>query len=212
MKILKHLLYTIFALFMLYILAITLQHPHKEYYDSHDSYIFSKGNAPEHVRTEIIQLLKKFQDGYTKRDTSQVKSFIQQLFSEENIFILGTMPHEICIGHKEVSRLVFADWYRWGDCTFLIDNANISTNGNVAWISTIGYVKFDLSSLLVLPLRLTAVIVKEKDVWKFQQIQFQFDLDLTFVLVTLILMIIWSMISMIKLVFVTIRFLKQPKK
>ena len=56
MKILKQLLYTIFALFILYILTRTLQNPHKEYYSSFNSYIFTKGNAPEDVRTEILQL------------------------------------------------------------------------------------------------------------------------------------------------------------
>lgn len=203
MNIIKHLLFTFIALFMLFVLTRTFKHPLKEYYGSTDSYVYSKGNASDSVRAEIIDLLNAFQRGYTERDTAQVEAFIRELFAEDNLLILGTMPHEICIGRKGVSRLIFADWYRWGDCTFLMDNANISVNGNTAWISTIGYVDMDLSSLLVLPLRLTATIIQDQSAWKFQQMQFQFDLDLTFALITTILLIIWSIIAMIQLVFVT---------
>ena len=194
---------------MLYTLTRTLLHPHEKYYDSPVSYIYSKGSAPEEVRSKIIHQLNKFQDGYNKRDSSQIRLFMGELFSKENVLILGTMPHEICNGHKAAMRLVFADWYRWGDCTFLINNSNISSFGNVAWISTIGYVKFDLSRLLVLPLRLSAVMVKEANVWKIQQMQFQFDLDLTNLLVLIIIMIIWSLISLLSLTFVVVRSLRK---
>jgi len=219
MKIIIQLLHTIFALFILFILTRTLEDPHQDFIHSQDSFIFSKGNASENVRVKIIDQLNKFQDGYTKRDTSQIDSFMQQLFSKENVLILGTMPNEICVGQKGARRLVFADWYAWGDCTFLVENSNvssygdaawISTLGYVAWISTLGYVKFDLSSLLVLPFRLTGVMVKENDLWKFQQMQFQFDLDLTFLLIAIFLMIIWVTISTIKLIVVIIRFRNKP--
>jgi hypothetical protein len=204
MRIVKHLLCAVFALFVLFVLTRTLVHPHKDHYDSPDTFLFSKGNAPEDVRTEITGLLNEFQDGYTRRDTSRIKPFMERLFSDKNVLILGTMPHEICIGREEATRLVFADWYRWGDCTFLTDNAHISSYGDVAWISTIGYVKFDLSGLLVLPLRLSAVAAKEHDVWKFQQMQFQFDLDLTFLLVGIVLVAVWLAINAVKLVVVIV--------
>ncbi len=212
MKILVRLLYTIFALFMLYALSRTLEDPHEDFSPSQDSFIFSKGNSPDSIRTEIIDQLNKFQDGYTKRDTSLIKSFMQQLFAEENALILGVMPNEIFIGQKGVKRLLFGDWNRgrWGDCTFLIENTNISSHGDVAWVSTIGNIKMDLSSYLVLPLRLTGVMVKENGFWKFQQMQFQFDLDLTFVLIAIFLTIIWVAISTIRLIVVIIRFRKKP--
>ena len=211
MKIIKHLLHAFFALFMLYTLTAVLSHPHEDYYDSPASYIYSRGNAPEEVRAEIIHQLNKFQDGYTKRDTSQIRVFMEELFSKENILILGTQPNEILTNHKAATRLVYADWKQWGDCTFLIDNSNISSSGNVAWISTIGYVKFDLSSMLVLPLRLTGIMVKENEVWKFHQLQFQFDLDLTNVLVTIVFMIIWFLISLIFLIFSIYKSLRKPR-
>jgi len=213
MKIIMQLLYVVFALSMLYTLTRTLEDPHEDFLPSQDSYIFSKGNALDSIRTKIIDQLNMFQDGYTKRDTTLIKSFMQQLFAEENALILGVMPNEIFIGQKGVKRLLFGDWNkgRWGDCTFLIENTNISSYGDVAWISTIGDVKLDISSYLVLPLRLTGIMVKENGFWKFQQLQFQFNLDFTYVLVTIIFMIIWVAISIIMGIVVIIRFWKKPR-
>jgi hypothetical protein len=205
MKIVKYLLQTVFAISMLYIITRTLVHPNKKYYDSPAMYVYSKGNAPDEIRLEIIQQLNKFQDGYTKRDTSLVNLFMKELFSKNNILILGTMPFENCSNYEKATRLVFADFYRWGDCTFLINNSNISSSGNIAWFSTIGYVKFDLSRFLVLPLRLTGIMVKDNSDWKFQQLQFQFDLDLTYLLITIFLLIIWVTISIINLIVAILR-------
>ncbi|MFC2136473.1 nuclear transport factor 2 family protein [Bacteroidota bacterium] len=211
MKIVKPLFSVLFALFMLYVLTTILENPHKQFYNSDDTFIFSEGNAPDSVRTEIIQLLTKFQNGYTKRDTTQLKPFMEELFAE-NILILGTMPQEVCAGRKEARRLVYWDWRGWGDCTFRVKDANVSSFENVAWISTIGYVDMDLSRFLTLPLRLSAVAVKENNEWKFQYMQFQFDLDLTYVLVAIVITLIWSLVSLIKLITVIVLFVRKTKK
>ena len=212
MRIIRSFLLTLFALFMLYLLTRTLQHTHEEYYSVQDSYIYSKGNASDDIRKEITHLLNQFQKGYSDRDTSRIRPFMKQLFADENVLILGTMPNEICIGHKEATGLVYSDWVSWGDCTFLMDIAHISNYGNVAWISTIGYVKFDMSRFLVLPLRLTAVLVKENDFWKFQQMQFQFDLDLTFMLVAIIVAILWTVVSLVILAVVAVKYIRKLKE
>lgn len=204
MKIFRGLLVVGLLSVLLYSVLIVLRHPHKAYYDSKDSFVFSQGNAPERVRTEIVQQLHRFQDGYASRDTARLDSFMEQLFSRDNLLILGTQPKEILSGCEKARALVSSDWRNWGDCTFLMDNANISTAGDVAWISTIGYVKLDMSRFLVLPLRLSGVMVKESDVWKFQQMQFQFDLDVTSLLVIIILLLIWLPISLVSLASVTV--------
>ncbi|MFC1492793.1 nuclear transport factor 2 family protein [candidate division KSB1 bacterium] len=198
--IVKQILKIVLISILLYSVIITLRHPHKEYYDAKDVSIYSNGNAPDSVRSEIIEQLHKFQDGYIDRNPSQLKPFMEQLFSQENLLVLGTMPNEIRIGQDKVSGLVLSDWESWGDCTFLVNNAHISTSGNVAWISTIGYVEFDMSRFLILPLRLSGVMVKENLSWKFQYMQFQFDMDFTFLLVTLILLMIWLLVSLISLI------------
>jgi len=197
---------------LLYSVIIILRHPHKAYYDANDAFIFSNGNAPDSVRSEIVEQLNKFQDGYTHRDIGQLQPFMEELFSQENILVLGTMPYEILIGRDKVSRLVLSDWKSWGDCTFLVNTAHISTSGNVAWISTIGYVEFDMSRFLVLPLRLSAVLVRENLTWKFQYMQFQFDLDFTFLLLTMTLLVIWLSVSVISLTVMTVRSLGKTSK
>jgi hypothetical protein len=209
MKIAKQILKVVFICILLYSVIITLRHSHKEYYEAKDDYIFSHGNASDRVRSEIVAQLHVFQEGYARRDTAQLESFMEQLFSQRNILVLGTMPNEILIGPRKVSRLVLSDWRSWGDCTFLMDNSHISTLGNVAWIATIGYVKFDLSRFLVLPLRLSAVMVKEDLTWKFQYIQFQFDLDFTFLLLTIVLLLMWLSVSLVSLAVMTVSRLRK---
>ncbi len=212
MKIIQQVFRVVLISVLLYSVIIILSHPHKAYYDANDTFIFSIGNAPDSIRSEIIEQLHKFQAGYTDRDTSQVKTFMEQLFSQESLLILGTMPHEILIGRDKSSKLIFSDWKSWGDCTFLMDNAYISTSGNVAWISTIGYVKFDLSRFLILPLRLSAVMINENHIWKFQYMQFQFDLDFTFLLITIMLLIIWLTGSLVILTIMIVKFFRKTNK
>ena len=133
----------------LFIASRTFKIPHKTFYNNPDAYVFSKGNADPEVRNQIEQKLRQFQEGYEARDTTVLYYFMDDLFSQENILILGTMPNEIYSGYDEASDLVRSDWLHWGDVRLLVQNANISTQGNVAWISTIGFVEFDLSRFLV---------------------------------------------------------------
>lgn len=166
---------------------------------------YSPGNAPDSTRMEIIGQLKKFQDGYSRRDSKDIDTFMQSLYSRENILILGTMPNEIYSGYENAARLVESDWDSWGDCRFETDSANISSSGNTAWFSTRGYVKFDLTKLLVIPLRLTGVMVKEENVWKFRQQQFQFDIDFTFCLLATLILSVWIITCLITLVIKTFK-------
>jgi hypothetical protein len=94
------------------------------------------------------------------------------------------------------------------DCRFNVDSANISTIGDMAWFSTKGYVKFDLTKLLVIPLRLTGIMVKEDQVWKFQQQQFQFDIDFSFTLLATVILAVWILVSLVTLVIVSVRVIK----
>lgn len=164
------------------------------------SSVYSQGNAPDSIRNEIISQLRKFQEGYTNRDINQVDTFMQSLYSKDNILILGTMPGEIFRGYERATYLVQSDWESWGDCKFAIDSANISSMGNTAWYSAKGFVKFDLSRFLVLPLRFTGVMVKEDQVWKFQQQQFQFDIDFSFSLIASIILSIWMLVALANLI------------
>lgn len=168
------------------------------------SFPYGAGNAPETVRSEILNILGRFQNGYFNRDPSALAPFMTTLFSRSNILILGTMPREIYVGFERASQLVGSDWESWGDCVFDLDNVNISSHGKVAWFSTVGSVEFDLSSLLVLPLRISGVLVRQKEAWQFQHLQFQFDLDLSLVLLINILIATWLAVEVVGLAFIVI--------
>jgi hypothetical protein len=44
------------------------------------SYLQARGDAPGPLRAKVLDSLRKFQDGYRKRDPSQLGSFMQSLF------------------------------------------------------------------------------------------------------------------------------------
>ena len=184
--------------------------PHEEYYAVPDLYPFEEGNATPEVRQEILDQMQFFQTGYDARDTSNLEAYMDQLFSKENILILGTMPNEIFSGYPAATELVRTDWLYWGDVRFLIENSNISAADSVAWVSTIGNVEFDLSRFLVLPLRFSGVLVKEDQVWKFQQAQFQFDLNSIWILGAILFLSIMLLASIVRLLFVVLKRSSKP--
>jgi len=204
-EIIKILLRMLLLLIILFLATRILKRADENMVLSPAKTFYSKGNAPDSTRKEIIGQLRKFQDGYSKRDTGQVASFMESLYSRENILIMGTMPNEVFSGFKRASYLVQSDWESWGDCRFAIDSANISSDGKTAWFSTKGFVKFDLSKLLVLPLRFTGVMVKEDQVWKFRQQQFQFDLDFSFLLIVILILSVSIIVNLIIVVIKSVK-------
>ena len=201
----------VFLLLILFIVTRMFKRADEERILSPATAAFSGGDAPDSVRQAIIGQLNKFQDGYSGRDTSQVDTFMESLYSRENVLILGTSPGEVFIGYDRAASLVRSDWESWGDCRFMIDSANISSKGDVAWFATKGYVEFDLSKMLVLPLRLSGVMVKEDQVWKFRQQQFQFDIDFSWSLLAILVLSIWILVSLVKLVITSLKVVKARK-
>ena len=209
MKIVNGVLIMIGLGLTLFIASKTFKIPHKKYYNQKEKYVFSQGNADLETRKQIEQKLLQFQDGYEARDTSVLAFFMDDLFSQENILILGTMPNEIYSGYDEATDQVRSDWLEWGDVRLLVQNANISTQGNVAWISTIGFVEFDLSRFLVMPLRFSGVLVQEDFGWKFQQVQFEFDLDSSFTVMAILLLWILFGLSVLRFFYLLYKLLRE---
>jgi hypothetical protein len=216
MKILRIVYRPVIVLALFLIAGRLFQHPGDSYYgvSAPEEYVFgSPGNAPDDIRAEVIAQLREFQRGYTARDTSRIREFMADLFSDQNVLVLGTMPREVLTDARGAQRLVWSDWLFWGDVRFIIDEAQISSAGDdVAWIATKGYVRFDLSRFLILPLRLTAVMVREDGALKFQQQQFQFDLDLTPLLLLQAILGLWLVVEFIVLAFYLIRALMQRRR
>ena len=209
MDMIKRVLMLVFLSITLLFVTLVFREPYKTYFQTNDEYIYDRGNATEPIRSEILEQLQKFQAGYSARDLDQVDPYLEALFSQENLLVLGTMPDEIFIGKRDVSKLIYSDWNAWGDVELLMDNAHISSAGNVAWITTIGRVRFDVPSFLVLPLRLTAVMVREETVWKLQFVQFQFDLNLFFLFFVAILLLVGLTVSLVTLLVAIVKRLRK---
>ena len=109
MKIVKILVRILLILVILFLVTRTFKRADEQSYGSTSVAVFSKGNAPDSTRKEVLLQLHKFQDGYSKRDTGQVESFMNSLYSTGNILILGTMPGEIFTGYKRATKLVKSD-------------------------------------------------------------------------------------------------------
>lgn len=93
--------------------------------------------------SEIRDILIKFQQGYSERKLENVDSFTEELFQHsDDISILGTATGEIFFGLNEVKQLIKGDWESWGDLNIDYKNAYISIDGNTAWFSTNGTVKY----------------------------------------------------------------------
>ena len=205
MKIVLNVLVAACFALTLFFLTKTFVIPHQEYQEDPSLFLYGEGNASPEVRAEILKQLEYFQEGYDLRDTSILETYMDALFSKENILILGTMPGEIYSGYVEAADLVSSDWLLWGDVQMLVESANISASDSVAWFSMIGHVVFDMSSWLDLPLRVSGLMIYTEQSWKFQQLQFQFDLNIKWVLYATILLAILLLVSIIRLVYIIIR-------
>ncbi len=194
MTIIKRILVLIFSI-LLFLLLWSIYTPRRDGWRSASDW----GNATPAVRAGVIHQLEQFQDGYIRRDTSQLDAYMDRVFSRDRPIVLGTMPGEIYVGYTDITRLVKEDWESWGDCRFRLDQTEVSSSGDVAWFATVGRVKFDLSRFLILPLRLTGVMVNESGTWKVRQAQFQFDLDLSWLILSQLLLAIWSAVNVILL-------------
>jgi len=161
-----------------------------------DTHVYGAGNAPEDVRREVLDVLRAFQEGYRRRDVRRLDPFMERLFSRDDILLLGTMPLEARASYAAAVGLVRDDWTAWGDCRFAVDQARISSHGDVAWFATVGDVTFDLSKRLVLPLRLSGVLAKDRGAWGFRQLQFQLDLDTSWLLLLNLLLALWLAVSL----------------
>lgn len=94
---------------------------------------------------EIRNLLKKFQDGYRKRDLSLLDDFMLLFVEDEELEVIGTDAiepgeGEWCLGWNSVYGLVAGDWQGWGNLTIDIPRARIHVWGDVGWLATTGLV------------------------------------------------------------------------
>lgn len=211
MSLTRRLAVTALNIGLLALVFMVYTHPHAGVYGQADAFVFGRGNAPADVRDAVVRQLEAFQDGYRRRDLGALRSFSSRLMADD-VTALGTMPKEIYTGRAAVDDLVRTDWESWGDCTFFPRTAHVSSRGDVAWFAMIGYVEFDLSRFLVLPLRVSGVLTRSDTGWTFGQLQFQFDLDLSFLLLTDLVLIAWLVVNLALLLWMLVRLVRPMRR
>lgn len=136
-------------------------------------YLHEKGTAEGPVRTGVLDSLRRFQEGYKSRDLKQVDAFMEALFSRsQDTTAIGTDFNEWATGYDSVARFIRTDWRAWGNVQLDVDEAVVSSSGDVAWLATTGTVSFADSSR---PFRFTAVLTSQDSRWLFRKVQFQWD-------------------------------------
>ena len=136
------------------------------------------GNATSAVRDTVLTSLRAFQDGYAKRDQQNLGSFMSDLFpKDDDVLILGTEggAKEWVRGRPAAARFIATDWQHWGELQLDVAHAEVWSSGDVAWVATIGTVRFAKGER---PLRLMAVLARESGGWVFRQLHFQWDENL----------------------------------
>lgn len=176
----------------------------------------------KNIKTDqVLETISKFQKGYHERNLQNVDAFADDLFIDhEDTVIIGTGNGERCTGLEEIKELLRIDWEYWGNFELNIEEAIITSHGEVAWIVSDGMLskKIDsekvqnncinkvnnimissdtpeeklLKSLksiayslhetnigdeICRPVRFTAILKEEGDVWKFSHIHFSYPVE-----------------------------------
>jgi ketosteroid isomerase-like protein len=137
------------------------------------SVIHEKGDAPEDIHAEVMDVMRSFQEGYTNRDVRALDGFMQQLFPHNaEILFLGTESGEWVRGYEGVSKMIRHDWVDWDNLRLDLNDCQIFASGDVAWLAAHGTV---YSVDAKRPIRFTATLHRTNSKWKFRQMQFQWE-------------------------------------
>lgn len=93
---------------------------------------------------DVRATLQKFQDGYTSRDVTRLDDFMQLFVQSEAIEMIGIgasqrAAREWYEGFNQVRIFIENDWKYWGDVRLDVEGAKITIHGDVAWLSTTGF-------------------------------------------------------------------------
>jgi len=126
-------------------------------------------------KEEAIQLMEKFRDGYIKRDSTQLDSFVE-MFTDDIVYI-GVASHEFFRGKKSVRKLTYWDWKRWFDLRRPVDKIVIRTNRNAAWFAVVA-ASGPWRNGNTYEIRIVGSMEKEEGKLKFKQICFSYPAPL----------------------------------
>jgi hypothetical protein len=97
---------------------------------------------------QVRQVLRRFQDYYTRRDPALLDTFLELLVADD-LEVIGTNglrpgESEWYLGKAAARALFLSDWQSWGDLRLDVPNAQIRLNGKTAWLSAAGVVAMHL--------------------------------------------------------------------
>lgn len=93
--------------------------------------------------TEVRQILQRFQDAYSARDTSKLDEFMELIVPGDDPELIGIgasvrNENEWFQGTERIREIIESDWTYWGDVTLDVKGARITVKGDTAWLSTTG--------------------------------------------------------------------------
>lgn len=137
---------------------------------------FSQTNEQNQTnREEIIDVLQKFQEGYTKRDTSFIDGFLE-MFTDDIVY-MGIASHEFFKGKESVRKLTLWDWEKWFDLNVPVSEENIRIDNEAAWFEIIG-VSGPWRDGKKYEIRMVGSLVKSGNNWLFKQVCFSYPAPL----------------------------------
>lgn len=127
---------------------------------------------------EIREVLSNFQNGYTKRDTSEIDEFLN-IFSDDIVY-MGIASHEFFKGKESVRKLTIWDWNKWFDLKIPVEEVDIRTDNNVAWFEVVGE-SGPWRDGETYEIYMVGSLIKNKNKWLFKQICFSYPAPLKIV-------------------------------
>ncbi|CAG0980665.1 hypothetical protein ANAEL_01726 [Anaerolineales bacterium] len=151
---------------------------------------------------EIRRLTSAFNKGYAIRDLSALDDFMRLFAEDENLEFIGIggmFPGRGTwrLGREAVRDLFRADWEYWGSVQLDEEKARITVRDDLAWLSTSAAITTDdeteeflgdkqemmgsvhqssIDDSRIKPLRVTAVLMKQENHWRFLQIHMSFSI------------------------------------
>lgn len=95
----------------------------------------------------VLAVIRRFQDGYRRRDLSTLNAWIDELMAAD-VIVLGTDgawpgSWEWRSGHQAAREMFERDWRRWGSLKIFEDEIHLSVANGAAWVAAFATVVRD---------------------------------------------------------------------
>lgn len=92
---------------------------------------------------DVKKALQKFQDGYESRNLDMLDQFMDLFVRSDSVELIGIGAtvrggDEWFRGPDQIREIIASDWQFWGEVVLKVEEAQISVQGDTAWLSTSG--------------------------------------------------------------------------